>query len=95
MSTKTPSKNMMSFSEFRNAIDSYCNIQLLTEQNNKNVDNIRDEVLLEWGPREIQNEVITVRCPNVFKQKLTSWAETKGMGLSEAVRLACVEIMKR
>jgi hypothetical protein len=89
---ETPKGKMKSFGEFVKGGNCHNEVAISDHEINRRQETL--ESLAAWR-REIQNEVITVRCPNVFKEQLTEWASQHGMGLSEAVRVACMALMKR
>jgi hypothetical protein len=45
--------------------------------------------------RVIQNSNLAFRCPNSLKQKLVIHAEQSDVHVSELVRVACVDLLKR
>jgi hypothetical protein len=45
--------------------------------------------------RVIQNSNLAFRCPNSLKQKLVIHAEQSDVHVSELVRTACIDLLKR
>jgi len=45
--------------------------------------------------RPIHNELINFRCPNVMKDRLIAYGEKYDMHISQVVREACNELLKR